>query len=124
MYTLFRKRKILSAADPSLNERTQAPQHSYACMRSRCKASKPLSVPGPGAQQPEDCDKLAQVVGVVVGHKQGLSEDRLTLAMRDRGEKVGCGLGDQIHHRFQISPKGRHGAVPGSSVRRGVSFGP
>jgi len=43
---------------------------------------------GPGPEEPPDDDELAEVVRVVVGHEEGLAQDRLALAVGQGGDQV------------------------------------
>lgn len=63
----------------------------------------------PDAEEPPDRHELTQMVGVVVGHQECFTQERLTLPVRDRGEQVRTGGGHLVRHPAQIGSERREG---------------
>src|ERR1051326_4842259 len=59
----------------------------------------------PCAQQSPHQDKLAHVVSIVVCDQQRLTKDRLPIAMRNGGIKIGLWAGNKILHFLEVAPK-------------------
>src|SRR5262245_50164228 len=82
------------------------------------------SIVGPGAEGTADNNQLSQMVGVVVGNEESLSQDGLSVALRNRREQVRGRVSDQILHRLQIRTESLDASVPRGLIRRGVASGP
>lgn len=73
----------------------------------------------PCAEELADEDELADVVGVVVGGEQGLSQEGLAVAVGDFGVEVVGLIGDEGDEGLEVIAEGADGLVPGLVVRRG-----
>src|SRR4051794_23758270 len=78
----------------------------------------------PRSEQPPDQNQLAKVIGVMVGHKQGLAENRLSLAVRERKKQVGGWIGYQVVQGPCVGAEGFDTFVPGAAVGRSVARRP
>ena len=72
---------------------------------------------------PED-GKLADVVGIVVGHQQHLTEDGVVWGMRNGAKEISVGILHQLLNGLQIGLKFGDGLLPARfvSLRSGCRF--
>lgn len=73
---------------------------SRVCGLQNC--SRPAALSLPGSQRLPHHDQLADVIGVVVGNEQGLTQQRLSGAVRNGREQVLLGISNQLAHRLQV----------------------
>ena len=78
----------------------------------------------PGAEEAADVDELGDVVGIVVGYKQGLAKNCLAVAPGNFGEQIGLGIGDQVEQSFLIGAELLDAFGPGCVAGRDGSFRP
>jgi hypothetical protein len=79
---------------------------------------------GPGGEEAADENELAQVVGVMVGEKQGFVEQRLVIGVGNGSEKVGGRVFNFGGELFAVGAEGRDTFIPGFCVGRLRRFGP
>ena len=56
----------------------------------------------PGTKQTPHLDELAQVVGIVIGEEQGLSQQGLAGTMRNGSCEVCLRIQDELNHRMEV----------------------
>ena len=78
----------------------------------------------PGTEQSSHRDELAEVVRVVIGDKKGFTQNRLTLAVRNRLEQVSFRIGNQVLHRLKIGPVRGDRPFPSIRIRRCIALWP
>ena len=76
----------LEGPDTALGETT--PPEVSKCVSARGLVHRPRALLLPGAQQAADEHQFAQMVGIVVGDEQCLPQNRLSVTVGDRFEKV------------------------------------
>ena len=52
----------------------------------------------PGAEQTPQQNQLAEVIRIVIGYQQGFPKQRLSVAMRNRSEKIIGRVFDKLFH--------------------------
>jgi len=95
-------------------------------MTSRDEARDPLIVKDlvPSAEDAPEEHGFAQVIGVVIGHKQSLAQDGLTVPVRNFGEQINGLIRHQLAHGLEIRAKGLETPVPRRFVGRCRRAGP
>jgi hypothetical protein len=78
----------------------------------------------PGAEQAAHVDQLGDVVGVVIGKQQGLTQNRLAVTPRDAGVQLSLGIRHQGLHGLHIFSELPDAAGPGRSAWRRFSLRP
>src|SRR5579872_4033066 len=78
----------------------------------------------PGAEQATQENQLSNMVGIVIGDQQGFAQERLTLPVRNRSEKIVGRIHDDLRHFSQISPEAGHARIPRGRTRRSIVVGP
>ena len=78
----------------------------------------------PGAEQTPQQNQLAEVIGIVVGHQQGFAKQRLSVAMRNRSEKIIGRVFDKLFHFGRVPAERRDTRVPRRRIGGSIALGP
>src|SRR5262245_9036417 len=90
---------------------TVVPSQCRGVARRRAIVDRSTSL-RPRAERAAEHDQLAQVIGVVVGDQERLAENRLPIPVRDAGEQVRPGVGDQGLHGRKVGSEPGDTPVP------------